>query len=192
MADAVIENPVINSAFAEPLRHFRFSEDGITNEIVEGRRKSTYFMPIPKAKKRGQQLVFETEWTQDRIEQNLHIDRIRERVALWRRGKYAGVTPVTRRLLEHWTDSERENKLFFCQIEALESAIYIAEVAGKFDPWIADTLREANDSSNPGLPRIALKMATGSGKTVVMAMLIAWQALNKLANPQDRRFSDTF
>src|SRR5206468_2479792 len=53
-------------------------------------------------------------------------------------------------------------------------------------------LREANDSSNPGLPRMAFKMATGSGKTVVMAMLIAWQALNKLANQQDARFTDTF
>ena len=84
-------------------------------------------------------------------------------------------------------------KLFFCQIEALETAIYITEVARKYgDAWIENRLREANDTSNPGLPRLALKMATGSGKTVVMAMLIAWHVLNKLANPQDARFSDTF
>ena len=60
------------------------------------------------------------------------------------------------------------------------------------DAWIENSLREANDTSNPGLPRLALKMATGSGKTVVMTMLIAWHVLNKLANPQDARFSDTF
>lgn len=193
MPNVVIENPILNAPFAEPNRHFRFTEDGITNEIVDSRRMSTYFVPIAKAKKKGAQLVFDTEWTQDRIEQNLQVDRIRDRVALWRRGNYAGVTGLTRRLLEHWTNPERDNKLFFCQIEALETAIYIAEVASKFgDGWMADWLREANDSSNPGLPRIAHKMATGSGKTVVMAMIIAWQALNKIANRQDARFSDTF
>ena len=112
---------------------------------------------------------------------------------LWREGGYVGVTPTTARLLAYWTDPDREKKLFFCQIEALETAIYITEVARKYgDAWIENELREANDTSNPGLPRIAFKMATGSGKTVVMAMLIAWQTLNKLANPQDARFSDTF
>ena len=104
-----------------------------------------------------------------------------------------GVTATTRQLLDYWTDADRERKLFFCQIEALETAIYITEVAKKYgDAWIENDLREANDSSNPGLPRVACKMATGSGKTVVMAMLIAWQALNKLANQQDARFTDTF
>ncbi len=118
---------------------------------------------------------------------------IRRRVRLWREGGYVGVTPTTARLLAYWTDPDREKKLFFCQIEALETAIYITEVAKKYgDAWIENELREANDTSNPGLPRIAFKMATGSGKTVVMAMLIAWQTLNKLANPQDARFSDTF
>lgn len=193
MPDVIIENPVINSAFAEPKRHFRFSDDGITNEVVERRRVSSYFVPIPRARKQSGQKSFETEWTDDRIKENDDINRIRERVKLWRNGKYAGVTPVTRRLLEHWTNPERGNKLFYCQIEALETAIYITEVAAKFgDGWIADFLRSANDSSNPGLPRIAHKMATGAGKTVVMAMLIAWQALNKLANTQDAKFSDTF
>ena len=92
-----------------------------------------------------------------------------------------------------WTDPNREKKLFFCQTEALETAIYITEVAKKHgDTWIENAIREANDTSNPGLPRTAFKMATGSGKTVVMAMLIAWHTLNKHANPQDARFSDTF
>ncbi len=194
MPQTVIENPVINSPFDEPSRHFRFNDDGITDEIVEGRRVSSYFIPIAQPKKKGaKQLSFDTEWTQDRIEENKLVNDIRRRIALWRQGGYVGVTPATARLISYWTDPEREKKLFFCQNEALQTAIYITEVAKKYgDAWIENALREANDTSNPGLPRMAFKMATGSGKTVVMAMLIAWHVLNKRANPQDARFSDAF
>lgn len=194
MTQVVIENPVLNSPFTEPTRHFRFTDEGITDEVAEGRRVSSYFIPIARPRKKGQkQLEFETEWTQDRIEENKLVNRIRGRVNLWRQGGYVGVTPTTSRLLAYWTNPEREKKLFFCQMEALETAIYITEVAKKYgDAWIENAVREANDTSNPGLPRLAFKMATGAGKTVVMAMLIAWQALNKLANAQDAKFSDTF
>ena len=194
MSQVVIENPIINSPFDEPTRHFRFSDEGITDEIGDGRRTSSYFVPIAKSKKKGsKQLQFDTEWTQDRIEENKLVNDIRRRVALWRKGGYVGVTTTTARLIAYWTDPNREKKLFFCQNEALETAIYIAEVAKKYgDAWIENAIREANDTSNPGLPRTAFKMATGSGKTVVMAMLIAWHTLNKRANPQDARFSDTF
>jgi len=193
MSTAVIQNPVINSAFVEPMRHFRFDDDGITNEIVAGRRVSSYFVPIPASRKKSGQLAFDTEWTQDRIEENVLVNQIRGRVSIWRQGGYGGVTNTTRRLLEYWTDPERSRKLFFCQIEALETAIYLTECASKFgDQGLLNDLVRANDSSNPGLPRIALKMATGSGKTVVMAMIIAWQALNKMEHRQDTRFSDTF
>lgn len=193
MKQVVIANPVINSPFREPGKHFRFTDEGITDDVVEGRRPSSYFVPIARPKKKGKQLQFETEWTQDRIEENKLVNQIRQRITLWREGGYQGVTPITARLLRYWMNPERERKLFFCQIEALETAIYFTECAKRFgDAWLENALREANDSSNPGLPRIALKMATGSGKTVVMAMLIAWHALNKLANPQDARFSDTF
>src|SRR3990170_1568929 len=193
MSQTVIENPVINSPYEEPRRHFRFSEEGITNEIAESRRVSSYFMPIPAAKKKGKQLAFDTEWTKDRVEENKFINRIRGRVAQWRQGGYVGITKTTRQLLEHWTRPDRERKLFFCQIEALETAIYITEVAKKYgDAWIENDLRTFNQDANPLLHRIALKMATGAGKTVVMAMMIAWHTLNKLANPQDARFSDAF
>lgn len=196
MSQVVIENPIINSPFEEPTRHFRFTDEGITNEIVDGRRISSYFVPIapPKKKKGAAQLsLFETEWTQDRIEENKLVNRIRGRVEIWRKGGYVGVTQVTSRLIAYWTDPGREKKLFFCQNEALETAIYITEVARKYgDAWIENEVRDANDTSNPGLPRTAFKMATGAGKTVVMAMLIAWNTLNKLSNPQDARFSDTF
>ncbi|NCO65805.1 MAG: restriction endonuclease subunit R [Candidatus Aquicultor secundus] len=194
MRQVVIENPIINAPFDEPTRHFRFADEGITNEVVDGRRTSSYFVPIAKPKKKGsKQLQFDTEWTQDRIEENKLVNDIRRRIALWRKGGYVGVTPTTARLIAYWTDTNREKKLFFCQNEALETAIYITEVAKKYgDTWIENAIREANDTSNPGLPRTAFKMATGSGKTVVMAMLIAWHTLNKRANPQDARFTDTF
>src|SRR5271165_1948643 len=193
MPDTIIENPILNSPFREPDRHWRFTDEGITNEIVATRRASAYFVPIPPPKKKGKQLQFDTEWTQDRIEPNDNVNRIRQRVKLWREREYGGVTQVSRKLLQHWRDPDRENKLFFCQIEALETLIFLTEAAEKVgDNWIKTWLGEVNAASNPGLNRIAMKMATGTGKTVVMAMLIAWHALNKIADPKDRRFSDTF
>jgi len=195
MPQVVIENPILNSPFVEPTLHFRFDDDGITNEIVEGRRRSSYFVPIPSSRKKGkgQQLSLDTQWTQDRVEDNQFINRIRERVTEWRRTGREGLTRTSRQLLEHWSHPDRMSRLFFCQVEALETVIYIAEVASRHGaPWIENQLRVANEEMNPELFRVALKMATGSGKTLVMAMLIAWQTLNKLRNPQDTRFSDAF
>ncbi len=190
----VIDNPVLNTPFDEPRQHFRFTDEGITNEIVEGRRVSSYFVPIPRPKTKGKQLLLpHTEWTQDRLKENEFINRVRAKVGLWRQGGYQGVTRMTARLLEYWRNPERERRLFFCQLEAVERIIYITEVARRFgDAWIENELRAQNATANPLLYRLACKMATGSGKTVVMAMLIAWQALNKLAHPQDNRFSDAF
>jgi len=193
----VIENPVINCPFEEPERHFRFDDEGITDEIVEERRVSCYFVPIAQPRKKGKtrQLVLDTEWTQDRIEENRMVNVIRRKVKLWREGRYTDdVTRITARLLEHWQGADRGRRLFFCQIEALETFIYITEVAGRVygDQSIVNDLRAGNEDANPGLYRVACKMATGTGKTVVMAMLIAWQTLNKIANPQDARFTDAF
>ncbi len=193
MSDVIIENPVINSPFREPERHFVFGDEGITSEIAEGRRPSSYFVPIAQPRKQGPQLALATEWTGDRLEPNELVNQIRDRVGLWRKGGYAGVTPMTARLLRYWTDPSRHIPLFFCQIEALETAIYLTEVAKKYgDTWIENQLRERNETANPGIPRLAFKMATGSGKTLVMGMLIAWQALNKQENQQDVRFGDAF
>jgi len=190
----VIENPVLNSPFEEPTQHFLFDEDGITNHVVTPRRLSSYFVPIPQTRKKSkQQLQLDSEWTADRIEENAWINKLREQVKLWRRGGYnPRPTTVTKSLLDYWQRHDRDRRLFFCQLEAVETAIYIAEISEKVGQgWIEDDLRRANAGSS-ALFRISFKMATGSGKTVVMAMLIAWQALNKLANPQDARFSDAF
>src|SRR5665648_1242385 len=189
----VIDNPVINSAFLEPGKHFKFTDDGITDEIVEARRPSAYFIPVAQPKKKGKQLELGTEWTDDRRRENDYINEVRAAVGDWRKREHPGVTRTTRRLLEYWQRPARDRRLFFCQIEAVETAIYLTEcVAKSGKQYLTNKLREANEAANPELDRMALKLATGSGKTVVMSMLIAWHALNKVASPQDKRFTDAF
>lgn len=133
MAD-LIENPVINSPFEEPQRHFRFADHGITDEIVPGRRRSTYFIPIAKPKlKTGQKQAALDLSIQHRAEENKLINDLRARVANWRQAGRPHTTPTTRRLLEYWTRPDRERRLFFCQIEAVETLIYLTEIAPRQD-----------------------------------------------------------
>ncbi len=87
MPQVTIDKPIINSPFSEPNRHFRFSDEGITNEVLDGRRISSYFIPIARPRKKGRkQLEFDTEWTQDRIEENKLVNQIRGRVKLCAKG----------------------------------------------------------------------------------------------------------
>ena len=193
LAQVVIENPVLNSAFEEPRRHFLIGPEGATNEIIESRRVSSYYVPIPPPKKKGKQLALATEAVKHERQENQFINQLRGLVGAWRGSGRPGITRTTSLLFEHWTSPDRERPLFFCQLEAVETTVYLAEVAPRLGQgWLDDHLRQMNETANSTLPRIAMKMATGSGKTVVMAMLIAWQALNKMANPHDRRFSDAF
>ena len=192
----VIENPILNSPYEAPTRFWKFDDDGITDQVVAGRRPSAYFMPIPAAKRRQAaqaQLEF-VEWTKDRIEESRFVNEVRLAVDRWRMAGWPGATATTRILLEHWNDPERERRLFFCQIEAVETAIWLVEIAEKAGPgrYFLNELQRYNEDANPGLFRVAHKMATGTGKTVVMSMIIAWQTLNKAANPHDGRFSDAF
>lgn len=139
----VIDNPILNSPFAEPARHFRFDKDGITSEVAEGRRRSTYFMPIARPKVHRDQLTL--PGVEEEVKDNDTINRVRAHVAAWRGTRYKGATAVTRELLAYWTDPTREKPLFFCQIEAVETAIYLAEAAEKQDgKWILQELRRAN------------------------------------------------
>ena len=184
MRQLVIDNPVINSAFKEPRTHYRFTDEGITNEIVPQRRPSAYFIPIAQPKKKGVQLELGTEWTEDRLRQNDYINEVRVAVGDWRARGWPGITRVTRQLLDYWQRPGRDRRLFFCQIEAVETAIYLTEFASKGGKqYLVNRLQEYNEAANPGLDRVAFKMATGFGKTVVMAMLIAWHTLNKIENP---------
>ena len=152
MPPVVIENPILNSPFTEPARHFKFDEDGITSEVAEGRRRSTYFIPIPKPKVRGgAQLSLPGDWVGERMTDNDFINRVREHVGAWRSARYPGITALTRELLAYWLEPSREKPLFFCQVEALETAIFLAEVAGRRQPWIENKLREDGQARNPGL-----------------------------------------
>ncbi|WFE20935.1 DEAD/DEAH box helicase family protein [Solwaraspora sp. WMMD937] len=193
MSETVIENPIINSPYVPPTRHFAFDRDGITSEIVPERRKSSYFVPVPRPRKGSRQLEIPQVVTYDDIRENKQVNEIRARVDNWRRDGWPGVTPVTRRLLEHWADPDRDNKILFCQREAAETAIFLAEAASKWSgAWVNNDLDAVNAEHNNGLPRLALKMATGSGKTVVMAMLIAWHTINKVNAPYDRSYAKRF
>jgi type III restriction enzyme len=192
--DRIIENPIINSPYREPDKHFRFDDEGITNQVVPGRRPSQYFVPVPKPRKKGRQIELDfAEFTADKIRLNDFVNEVRARVGIWRKQGYQSVTPTTRRLLEFWSDPERDNPILFAQREAAETAIYLAEAAQKQgDVWIRNRLNETNHNHNQDLHRVALKMATGSGKTVVMAMIIGWQTLNKVSQPNDARFAKRF
>ncbi len=190
----VIENPIINSPFAEPIQHHELDTRGNpTGNIITQRRKSTYLTPIPPPRKQPGQQTLLPLGTDEKEEENYTINAIRQQVKLWRQRGYPHVTRVTRQLLQYWTADNREKPLFFCQIEAIETVIYITEVAKRErQDWIETELRKVSDEANSGLYRMAFKMATGSGKTVVIAMLIAWHSLNKLSNPSDNRFTDAF
>jgi type III restriction enzyme len=132
MSSREIENPIVNGPYDEPTRHFRFDDEGITSEIVNGRRISAYFLPVPQPKKKGKQLVFDTEWTKDGMEECEFVNRLRSRVKIWREGRYDQTTRTTQWLLDYWNNPERDKRFFFCQLEAVETAIYITEAAAKF------------------------------------------------------------
>ena len=183
-------SPIINSPFAKPQWHHELDGDGQpTGKKLQDRRKSIYVVPVPAARRRGGQqgqLALEGEVTT-----NVLVNKIRQEVDKWRDlpPSQWKVTPETQRLLLHWRDPDRERKLFFCQREAAETLIWLTEVAPK---EFRDEIEAANADANPGLYRLACKMATGAGKTTVMAMIIAWHAVNRARKPMSRSFSDAF
>ncbi|MEK7170607.1 MAG: DEAD/DEAH box helicase family protein, partial [Patescibacteria group bacterium] len=154
------------------------------------------YIPAPRIRTTQQRLELirdDGAYGTERQIENEFVNKLRAKVSAWRNSDYPGITKTTRELLLYWNDETRENKLFFCQIEALEALIYITEIAEKSgEHWILNELKKQNEDANPGLFRLAFKMATGAGKTVVMAMLIAYHTLNKIRYPQDTRFTDAF
>jgi type III restriction enzyme len=173
---ATIQHLIINSPYAEPTRHWRYHPDSRQFSLEDGRRSAGYVVASESSQ------AFDDPGRFVPIEL---VNQIRPRVQAWRVNGYAGVSGLTRRLLEHWHDpDQREGKrFFFCQLEAIETLIWLAEAPAA----------EHNGLDIPGdggdFARLCCKMATGSGKTIVMAMLIAWQVLNKIAYPQDDKFS---
>ena len=162
---------IINSAFEEPAQHWQENPDRTLRvepkrrpagyEIIDTRENTRRFVPLPL------------------------VDDIRQRVRQWRAAGWPGVTELTRELLQHWWDadkvSRREYPFYFCQLEAAETLIWRVEAAAEF--------RQGVNIPGDGGPfeRVCNKMATGTGKTTVMAMLITWQVLNALIHPKRTR-----
>ncbi len=171
-----IDQLIVNAPYEEPERHWRYDRESRTFSLEAGRRPAGYVVATPGSKSFDDPGLF--------VELPL-VNRIRPRVQAWREAGYPGVTGTTLRLLQHWRDPEGwdERRFFFCQLEAIETLIWLTEApAGE---------RQGIDVPGDGGPftRLCAKMATGSGKTLVMAMAIAWHILNRVANPQDSRFS---
>lgn len=191
---AFSEKPIITSPFDAPALHYELDGDGQpTGKLLPGRRESIQVVPVAAVRRRGPRQVelglFDEKGT--RVTTNALVNEIRQHVAQWRDlpPSQWGVSPETQRLLLHWRDPDRNRRLFFCQREAVETLIYLAEVA---PTRFRKQLQEANAEANLGLFRLAAKMATGSGKTTVMGMLIAWHAINKARRPNSKSFSDAF
>src|SRR5262245_12942873 len=187
---AVIENPILNSPFEEPGRYHEFDKYGyLTGTILTGRRKSGYFIPVAQPRRQA----IQPELFEEEPRENDDINYVRSRVALWRDRNYPDVSPVTRQLLTHWRDPRRERRLYFCQVEAVETVIFLTEAAEQSgETNFLKKLASLRADAGTVLPRLACKMATWSGKTIVMAMLIAWHTLNKRRNPKGKHFSDSF
>jgi type III restriction enzyme len=127
------------------------------------------------------------------------INAVRQQVDQWRvlpTPRDWQVTPETARLLQHWRHHPFSHiRPFFCQVEAVETVIWLSEVAphaGSAGRAFLEHLADANHAANPGLMRLALKLATGAGKTTVMAMLIAWQTVNAVRRPDSKHFTRGF
>lgn len=205
MTDLFFERPILNSPYEQPRQHWELDKDGQpTQRIIEKRRPAQFLTPIPRARKRGaqRQITFdEGHGLSDDGQRYEHafINRLRERIDEWRRIPNPSdwrVTPETARLLKHWRTHEFNGpRPFFCQIEAVETTIWLTEVAptlGKQGAAYLEHLENANRDANPELSRLALKLATGAGKTTVMAMLIAWQSINAARYRNSPRFTRNF
>lgn len=194
---SIPQNPILNSPYDEPQKHWLIGDAGELTDIVKpGRRGSVYYVPVTRKTRTVQQTALDfgsTDAEGRAFQENALVNGIRAEVARWRQlCSTQHLSHETQRLLAYWREGRMTPKPFFCQIEAVETMIWLFEVApntasGK--RW-REELREANEEANPGLFRLAAKMATGSGKTTVMAMLIAWQAVN--AARGRTRFSDAF
>jgi type III restriction enzyme len=208
MSDLFFDQPILNSPYGCPSRHWELDSSGQpTQRIVDTRRRAEFVTPIPKPKKRRgadqAALVFDEgeglSTSEQRYDHTALVDGVRKQVDQWRALTNQNdwrVTPETARLLKHWrTHSFNNIRPFFCQIEAVETSIWLTEVApqaGKVAEAFLTYLADANSEANPELMRLALKLATGAGKTTVMAMLIAWQTVNAVRHPQSKRFTRGF
>lgn len=212
MTNPFFEHPILNSPYAHPTHHWELDGNGQpTGKTIKSRRSAEFITPIPRPRKQRkgkaesvQQVLplFDTQGISDDAQGydlSLYINSLRDRVRAWQQltnPRDWQVSPETARLLQHWRHHEYQSiRPFFCQREAVETAIWLAEVApksGKKGKAFVEHLATVNQEANPDLLRIALKLATGAGKTTVMAMLIAWQTINAVRHSQSRKFTRGF
>jgi len=174
MTTKTIDRLIVNTPFDEPKRYWTYDQQAGRFDLKDGRRPAGFVRASGSGHMDDPGIFIPLELP----------NRIRDRVRRWRNEGYAGVTGVTRRLLEHWNDREQRNfQFFFCQLEAIETLIWLNEAS----PAEKQGITVPGDGGPFG--RLCSKLATGAGKTPVMAMLIAWHVLNKATNAQDPRFS---
>ena len=173
------EQPILTNPYEEPRQHWKTKDGATENEIVKGRRAPHEPLPIGK-----------TESVQaDLFEGEAYIARLRKEVRSWREAGWPGTTSPTRQLLEYWSREPGEgpvHSLFFAQREAIETIVYLTETGGG-DHWMVRRLRTVAEGYSRGLLRLAIRMATGTGKTTVMACLIAWYAVNRHGERRHRQ-----
>lgn len=173
-----IDKLIINSPYEEPKEYWQYNREDRDFYIEKGRRPAGYVIATPDFK------GFDDPGIHHEIKL---VNQIRPRVKAWKEAGYPGVTGITKRLLEYWQDLDerQDSRFFFCQLETIETLIWLTEAPA------ADKVGIDIDSVGDGgdFKRWCSKMATGSGKTIVMAMIIAWNFLNKVTRPTDTRFS---
>lgn len=172
-----IDKLIINTPYEEPLRYWSYVREEKRFELIEGqRRPASYVVATPGAQSHDDPGI------------PIYIDlpnKVRPRVKKWKEENYPGTTGITKRLLEHWNDKEQRphRAFFFCQLEAIETLIFLTEAPEAFKTGI-EIQGDGGDFT-----RLCSKMATGSGKTLVMGMLIAWQVLNAVSNEKRYQYS---
>ncbi|MBM3778353.1 MAG: type III restriction endonuclease subunit R [Acidimicrobiia bacterium] len=189
MSDFEVPEAIICSPFAEPDSHWLLAE-GVPPEKRSGRRPSLYYYPQPQGPESGGNAAL----AGTAIELKL-VNLVRARVKEWRGSGYPGVTGTTLELLQYWRRDGRRFRLFFAQLEAAETIIFLNEARSDFVQGLDIPSDEPSDQQKAELGyrafrRYACKMATGAGKTTVMGMLAAWSILNKVTRRADGRFSD--
>ena len=181
MDNRFFEHPILNSPYEYPVQHWELDQDGQpTQRIIETRRRAEFVTPIPKPKKQKANqtaLVFDEgkglSTEKQQYDPTSIINELRYQVDQWRKLTDPNdwlVTPETARLLQHWRHySFNGVRPFFCQVEAVETLIWLTEVApkaGKAGKRFLDHIANANRDANPELLRVALKLATGAGKKI--------------------------
>ena len=210
MENPFFDQPIINAPYDYPYRHWELDAEGQpTQRIIDTRRGAEFITPIPKPRQRGRARESQRTFVMDegagmstedqQYDVTAAVNEIRRHVDQWRSIPSPsdwGVTPETARLLIHWRQHKFSHyRPFFCQVEAAETLIWLTEVAPRLGPnerRVLQRLENANNEANPGLLRAALKLATGAGKTTVMAMIIVWQTINAVRHPNSRRFTRGF